>query len=114
MPSDINAAEPLSMKVVPSNSSDKTDCILQEEPAKQLVNFKDVPIFIDTGEASYHATYDYCFVEFLRQAGCRRVEHLELGKAGIHGNAHLQFLEKNSDEIAGMLEKWVSKTLGDN
>jgi len=111
MPSDVNAAEPLSMKVVPSNSSGKTDCILQGEPARQLTNFKDVPILIDTGEASYHATYDYCFLDFLRQAGCQRVEHLDLGKAGIHGNAHLQFLEKNSDEIVVVLESWISKTV---
>jgi len=54
--------------------------------------------------------YDHCFLLFLKQAGAD-AEHLELGKVGIHGNAHLQFMEKNSDEIAAVLHKWIQKTI---
>lgn len=83
-------------------------CLLQKEPASKLPNLAKVPILIDTGEASYHATYDYCFIKFLKQAGVK-AEHLDLGKAGIHGNGHLQFMEKNSDEIANKLHQWIVK-----
>ncbi|KAH8651535.1 Alpha/Beta hydrolase protein [Tricladium varicosporioides] len=108
-PSNLNV--PLVTETIPATSSDEVDCILQREPARQLSNLRDVPILIETGEASYHATYDYCFVKFLKQAGCRKVEHMKLAELGIHGNGHLQFLEKNSDEIANALEKWISKTV---
>jgi len=30
----------------------------------------------------------------------------------IYGNGHLQFLEKNSDAIAGALEGWIEKAVG--
>jgi pimeloyl-ACP methyl ester carboxylesterase len=110
-PTDI--VKPLSTKVIPSDSPKFFDCILQEEPARQLVNLKEIPILIETGEASYHAMYDHCTFEFLKQAGCRRVEHIKLADIGIHGNGHLQFLEKNSDEIAEVIEKWVEKAVGE-
>jgi pimeloyl-ACP methyl ester carboxylesterase len=93
-PNPQSTSTPLEIKVHPSPTSDRSECILQAEPAKQLVNLKTIPILIVTSEASYHAMYDHCFVEFLIQAGCANVEHLELAKVGIHGNAHLMFLEK--------------------
>ena len=111
-PTDFDLSEPLAMKTVPTHDSDYVDCNIQEEPAKQLVNLKHTPILIETGEASYHATYDHCFLMFLRQAGCQNVEHLKLADIGIHGNAHLQFLEMNSDEIAEALEAWIWRAVG--
>ncbi|THC88696.1 hypothetical protein EYZ11_011853 [Aspergillus tanneri] len=110
-PPPTDMTSPLSMQTVPANSSDVLPCIIQQEPARKLVNLAKVPILIDTGEASYHAQYDYCFIQFLRQAGVA-VEHLDLCKVGIHGNAHLQFLEKNSDEIAQVLHQWIMKKVG--
>ncbi|KAL6236040.1 hypothetical protein BDW75DRAFT_124476 [Aspergillus navahoensis] len=107
-PAPTNQSAPLGMKTASSEKpGELLDCIIQAEPARQLTNLAKVPILIDTGEASYHATYDYCFVKFLKQAGVSSVQHLELGKWGIHGNAHLQFLEKNSDAIAGVLHEWI-------
>lgn len=105
-PAPTNLSAPLATQVVPSPSSNLTDCIIQAEPALKLVNLAKVPILVETGEASYHAMYDYCSVLFLRQAGVK-VDHLELGKEGIHGNGHLQFMEKNSDDIAAMLHEWI-------
>jgi len=107
-----NSSAPLTMKTVPTTSSDRADCIIQDEPAKQLTNLKNIPILIETGEASYHAVYDYCFEMFLKQAGCVNVYYLPLADIGIHGNAHLQFLEKNSDSIADVLERWIVKAVG--
>ncbi|RDW83851.1 alpha/beta hydrolase [Aspergillus mulundensis] len=114
-PAPTNKTVPLSMQTVPppnSTSGELLECIIQAEPARQLPNLAHVPILIDTGEASYHATYDYCFIKFLKQAGVKNVQHLELGKRGIHGNAHLQFLEKNSDAIAGVLHEWIGNVTG--
>ncbi|ETS81867.1 hypothetical protein PFICI_06869 [Pestalotiopsis fici W106-1] len=105
-PVPTNQSAPLSMHLVPSDSANLTDCILQAEPIRQLPNLAKVPILVETGEASYHAAYDHCTVAFLRQAGVQ-VEHLELGKAGIHGNGHMQFMELNSDEIVTKLHAWI-------
>jgi pimeloyl-ACP methyl ester carboxylesterase len=106
-PAPTNMTAPLAMKTVPSDSpGELLECIVQAEPVRKLTNLAKVPILIDTGEASYHAQYDYCFIKFLAQAGVK-AQHLELGKRGIHGNAHLQFLEQNSDRIAGVLHEWI-------
>lgn len=84
-------------------------CVLQAtNPApRQLPNLAPLPILTVTAEASYHAPYDYCTVEFLRQAGCAKAIHLELGKVGIHGNGHMMFMEKNSDKIWERIHKWM-------
>ena len=80
--------------------------MLQQEPARRLVNLVQIPVLVETAEASYHASYDDFSVQFLRQAGVH-VEHLKLGEKGIHGNGHLQFLERNNLDIVELLEKWI-------
>ncbi len=81
---------------------------LQAKPARQLVNLVDVPVLVVTTESGYHAVYDHCTVEYLRQAGVKAVEHLELAKVGVMGNGHFMFMEKNNLEIAGLVEKWIN------
>lgn len=105
--------EPLATKNFPSNSTDLSDCLLQAEPVRKLPNLADIPILIESGEASFHAVYDYCSALFLKQAGVSSVEYWNLADRGIHGNAHMQFLEKNSDKIAAALDKWIRKSVGD-
>ncbi|ORY59290.1 Alpha/Beta hydrolase protein [Pseudomassariella vexata] len=111
-PAPTNASAPLATQVVASTTANLTACVMQAEPARKLLHIAKVPVLVETGEASYHAVYDHCTVRFLKQAGVE-VEHLELGKVGIHGNGHMQFLERNSDEIAAKLHDWIVKTLGD-
>lgn len=94
--------------VVPAKDANHTDCILQAEPAKRLVNLAKVPVLTVTAEASYHAPYDYCTVGYLRQAGVE-VEHMELADEGIHGNGHMLFMEKNNIEIAEKVLVWLQK-----
>lgn len=106
---DTSSNAPLQTKVVPSNDSSLSSCIVQMEPARQLVNFKNVSILVETSESSYHAVYDQCTVMFLQQAGVK-AEHLRLESVGLHGNGHMQFMEKNSDAIAEVLEQWISTT----
>jgi hypothetical protein len=60
---------------------------------------REIPILIETGEASNHAMNDHFTFEFLKQAGSEKVEHMKLADVGIRGNGHLKFFEKNSDEI---------------
>jgi hypothetical protein len=39
------------------------------------------------------------------------VEHIKLADIGIYGNGHLQFLEKNSSDIAKAIKRWINKTV---
>ncbi|GME22578.1 uncharacterized protein LTHEOB_11244 [Neofusicoccum parvum] len=90
-----------------------SDCTLQVEDEtngivpRRLINLVDVPVAVVTGEASHHAMYDWCTVKVLKQAGVRKVDHIELWKRGIRGNGHLFILEKNSDEIAEVTRAWI-------
>jgi len=85
-------------------------CWLQKSPARQLQNLKGIPILVVTSEASYHAPYDHCTVNFLEQAGVRPT-WIKLTQIGIHGNGHNMMLEKNNMEIASILSQWLAKTV---
>ncbi|KAK7991581.1 fusarubin cluster-esterase [Apiospora saccharicola] len=79
-----------------------------ESPApRKLTNLADIPILTVTAEASFHAVYDECNVRYLRQAGCSKVDHVELGDVGIHGNGHMFFMETNSDEVQELVHSWI-------
>lgn len=96
------------VETVEPNSTDLVTCYTQAEDSspRQLINLSKFPVLVVTAEASYHAQYDWCTVRFLRSAGVK-TDHLELAKEGIHGNGHMMFLEKNSDDIAAAIEKWM-------
>ncbi|KAJ5984051.1 hypothetical protein N7481_006150 [Penicillium waksmanii] len=104
-------ASDLVKHVIPSNSSEYSDCIIQaDSPApRQLVNLAQTPVLVMTTESSYHAPYDWCTVKFLKQAGVP-VEHLQLADVGIHGNGHMVFMEKNSLQVAAVLQKWIEQS----
>ncbi|KAH8811116.1 Alpha/Beta hydrolase protein [Xylogone sp. PMI_703] len=80
-----------------------------DPPPRQLVNFLETPVLLVTAEASYHAPYDWATVAYLRQAGVRKTEHLVLADHGLRGNGHMFFMEKNSDEIAMLVDGWINK-----
>ena len=63
-----------------------------------------------TAEASYHASYDHCTTHFLRQAGVT-LDHIYLAERGIKGTGHMLMIEKNSDEIAGVVHEWLQANL---
>ncbi|KAM0421398.1 hypothetical protein ACHAPT_010752 [Fusarium lateritium] len=111
-PAVTDPATDLVQKVQSSRGDDFVECVLQaSKPApRRLVNLQSKPILILTAESSYHMPYDYCTAQFLRQAGCSKTQHLELADAGIHGNGHMMFMEKNSDVIQAVLERWVRST----
>jgi pimeloyl-ACP methyl ester carboxylesterase len=93
-----------------ADGPDLAKCWLQKAPARQLPNLQKLPISIVTGEASFHGPYEHCVVKFLEQAGVHPT-WLNLGAMGIHGNGHMMMLEKNSDQIAEVIEHWVRKAL---
>ncbi|MDD3180322.1 MAG: alpha/beta hydrolase [Opitutaceae bacterium] len=81
---------------------------LQTEPVHGLPNLRNIPILILTSEASEHACYDHCTVNYLTQAGVR-VDFVRLPEVGIHGNGHMMMLEKNNREIAVFLSRWAEE-----
>jgi pimeloyl-ACP methyl ester carboxylesterase len=103
----------LRTKKITSKNPGEEPCLIQEEPACQLVNLKYIPIAIVTSEASYHVAYDWGSVAFLRQAGCT-VEHIRLAEHGIHGNAHFMMMEKNNREVLQPILDWIPKAVEKN
>lgn len=99
---------------VGENDNSTVPCILQaESPAPRILpNLAPKPILVVTSESSYHAPYDYCTVEYLKQAGCGQTRHVELAAEGVRGNGHMMFMEKNSDEIWQLLDDWIVETVG--
>ena len=95
-----------------ADAPDLARCWLKKPPARQLPNLQKLPIAIVTGEASFHGPYEHCVVKFLEQAGVHPA-WLNLGAMGIHGNGHMMMLEKNSDQIADVIERWVRKALSE-
>jgi pimeloyl-ACP methyl ester carboxylesterase len=85
-------------------------CWLQQEPARELINLKKIPIMILTGEASYHAGYDHCTARYLNQAGVNAT-HLRLTDHGIRGNGHMMMLENNNIDIADVIASWLEKNV---
>jgi pimeloyl-ACP methyl ester carboxylesterase len=104
-------AADLVKKVIPSNSSLYSDCVIQASSPlpRQLVNLAHVPVLVVTTESSYHAPFDWCTVQFLQQAGVP-AKHLNLADIGIHGNGHMVFMEKNSLQVAAILKQWMERT----
>ena len=102
VPSDLRTVE------VGEDTDEKRSCLLQANPPKKLAKISKVPVLIVTGEASFHAPWEHCTVEFLRQAGVK-TDWLELGQAGIGGNGHFPFIEKNNLVVAKAVEGWIKK-----
>jgi pimeloyl-ACP methyl ester carboxylesterase len=82
-------------------------CWLASAPHK-LPRLTGIPIMIVTAEASYHAAYDHCTSEYLKQAGVAN-DFVPLAANGIHGNGHMMMLEKNNLEIARLIADWIGK-----
>jgi pimeloyl-ACP methyl ester carboxylesterase len=85
------------------------NCWKQAEPARKLTNLT-MPILVVMSEASYHAPYDHCTVQFLEQAGAKPT-FMKLADLGIKGNSHVMMQEKNSKDIAAAMHRWISTTV---
>ncbi len=101
------------LKIVQEAKAEGPDlarCYAQAEPARQLPNLQKMPILVVTSEASYHAPYDHCTVNYLRQAGVKP-SWIKLADRGIHGNSHVMMMEKNSKQIADVIIAWSNKAI---
>jgi pimeloyl-ACP methyl ester carboxylesterase len=83
---------------------------LQKEPARKLPNLAGIPIAAVTAEASPHTGYDHGLVAYLRQAGVA-IEHIYLADHGVRGNGPTMTLEKNTQEIAAVIDRWLEKNV---
>ncbi len=101
------AAE-MELEFIPAIEEGHVSGYLQREPARKLVNLAKIPTAILTSEASFHTPYDYLTAAFLKQAGVP-VEYIYLPDLGICGNGHYMQQEKNSDEIAEVICKWIER-----
>ena len=107
------AASASDLAIVQQESPDEPSlarCWVQKAPARQLPGLQKLPHLILTSEASYHAAYDHCTVKFLEQAGVHPT-WIKLGDAGIHGNGHMMMIEKNNQEVAAAIVRWLAKAL---
>jgi pimeloyl-ACP methyl ester carboxylesterase len=89
---------------------DVVPCYLQKEPARKLVNLEKIPVAYLSAEGGYHRVFDHCLAKWLNQAGVK-TQFVRLEDAGIHGNGHEMMLEKNSDEIARFIDRWIDKNV---
>jgi pimeloyl-ACP methyl ester carboxylesterase len=80
---------------------------LQSEPARRLPHLAEIPIAIVSGEQSFAQPTDLGTVAYLRQAGCAKVHHLQLGDLGIRGNGHLMMIERNNDQVLDVVMQWL-------
>jgi pimeloyl-ACP methyl ester carboxylesterase len=93
-----------------ADGPDLAHCWLQKEPARKLKNLANIPVVVVMSEASYHAPYDHCTVAYLKQAGVP-TDFIRLADVGIRGNGHMMMLEKNSDDIARVMEQWTARQI---
>jgi pimeloyl-ACP methyl ester carboxylesterase len=93
-----------------ADRSGEVPCWLQEEPAKQLVNFLDVPILSMSADGTYHRVFDACIPKWLNQAGAQ-TDFFRLEEVGISGNGHMMQLELNSDDIIEFIHEWIQENV---
>jgi len=89
---------------------DTLGCFPMKGPKRKLVHMTTVPTLIVTGEASFHAQYDHCTVDFLKSVGVPAT-HMKLEEHGQPGNGHLMMWEANNLAIAELIRDWISATV---
>ena len=92
------------------DAPDLVRCWEQASPARKLANLTSISVLVIQAEASYHASYDHCTVDYLRAAGVTTT-FIRLADVGIRGNGHMLMMEKNSDGIAAVASRWLDKTM---
>lgn len=105
----VNQLEDFKICTCYKETEDQKDGLtLSEEDSHTLPNLADKKILILTGEASYHAGYDYLISKLLHKLKVPH-EHVLLSEQGIRGNGHMMMYEKNNLEIAEFMYQWLSK-----
>jgi pimeloyl-ACP methyl ester carboxylesterase len=99
---------------------DKIKALVLVEPAglgdpKQADRLKDVPILAIYGDFIAQDSRwptirknGLDFYDLVRKAG-GLVDVIDLPSIGIHGNSHMVMMDKNSDEVAQLIQDWLGK-----
>ncbi|TGO22275.1 hypothetical protein BPAE_0175g00190 [Botrytis paeoniae] len=102
----------LMTETVGEDTPESRSCIQQSSAANYTIhtlpNVAKVPYVAFTGEASPHITYEHCVIQYLNQVGVK-TDWIKMADAGVYGNAHFGFLEKNNDEYFKIVEAWIKK-----
>ena len=93
-----------------SERPDEVPCYLQQQPVHKLVNLEKMRVLTVSAEGTYHRVFDVCIPKWLNQAGVK-TDFVRLEDAGIRGNFHEMFLDRNSDEVIKFLEDWIVKNV---
>lgn len=99
---------------------DKVKALVLVEPAgvgdrKQVDKLKNVPMLAIYGDyIEGDARWPKIRangVGFLAEAGKHgaRYDVIDLPKAGIKGNSHMMMMDRNSDQVAGLIQDWLAK-----
>ena len=105
--------DPADLKTYLEEKSDRPDevpCYLQQQPVHKLVNLEKIRVLTVSAEGTYHRVFDACIPKWLNQAGVK-ADFVRLEDAGIRGNMHEMFLDRNSDEVIKFLEDWIVKNV---
>lgn len=75
-----------------------------------LDKFKNKQIFIITGEfdIKHSKNEDLKIVSFFKRNGVKKIHHIFLPNAGINGNGHILFAEKNNKKIFDFLFRKIN------
>jgi len=99
---------------------DKVKALILVEPAgvgdrKQVAQLKNVPILAVYGDYIESDSRwpkikanGVQFLEEVRKTG-GRYEVVDLPKIGIGGNSHMIMMDRNSDQVAGVIQGWLEK-----
>ncbi len=100
--------EELRLALLPAPNPEQDPGWVPAEPAPRLPRLAGIPIWIITGEASYHAAYDHLTSAFLSRCA---VEHdfIRLEEHGIYGNGHMMMQEKNNLRIAALIAQMLTE-----
>jgi pimeloyl-ACP methyl ester carboxylesterase len=104
---------------------DKVKALIAVEPTiggdrSKVASIKSTPITMIYGDfAKDHPRWSkirqggVAYAEVLKAAG-GNIDVVDLPDAGIRGNSHMVMMDRNSDEVAALIQKWlVSKGLVD-
>ncbi len=87
---------------------DVSTCYVQAAPPRKLPNVAKVPILYLSSPSGYNTAWDPCTTKYLTQAGVS-YDWVRLQDIGIEGNGHFMFIERNSDEVARVVLKWIER-----
>ena len=85
-------------------------CYMRDGAVHKLVSYKDMPILSLSAEGTYHRVVDVCIPKWLNQAGAKD-DFVRLEDAGIRGNMHEMFLDRNSQDVIKYIDGWVNKKI---